>query len=79
VGISKVEVQVDDGAWMPARLGTGDLDTWRQWVAGWDAPAGTHTIRARATDGHGELQTATQAESFPSGATGWHTIQVLVA
>ena len=79
VGISKVEVQVDDGAWMPARLGTGDLDTWRQWVAGWDAPAGTHTIRARAADGHGELQTATQAESFPSGATGWHTIQVLVA
>src|SRR6266511_2601301 len=79
VGISKVEVQIDDGTWMPARLGTGDLDTWRQWVAEWDAPAGTHTIRARAADGHGELQTATQAESFPSGATGWHTIQVLVA
>jgi DMSO/TMAO reductase YedYZ molybdopterin-dependent catalytic subunit len=79
VGISKVEVQIDGGAWKPARLGAGDVDTWRQWVLSWDAPAGTHTIRARATDGHGQLQTATTAESFPSGATGWHTIHVLVA
>lgn len=79
VGISKVEVQVDGGAWMPTRLGAGDLDTWRQWVVEWDAAAGTHTIRARATDGQGQLQTSTAAESFPSGATGWHTVQVLVA
>jgi DMSO/TMAO reductase YedYZ molybdopterin-dependent catalytic subunit len=79
VGISKVEVQVDGGSWVPARLGAGDLDTWRQWVVGWDAPAGSHTIRARATGGDGQLQTSALAESFPSGATGWHTIQVLVA
>jgi Bacterial Ig domain len=79
VGISKVEVQIDGGPWTPARLGAGDEDTWRQWVLSWDAPAGTHTIRARSTDGRGQLQTATAAESFPSGATGWHTIQVLVA
>jgi DMSO/TMAO reductase YedYZ molybdopterin-dependent catalytic subunit len=78
VGISKVEAQIDSGPWMSARLGSGDPDTWRQWVVEWDAPAGAHTIRARATDGHGELQTATAAESFPSGATGWHTIRVLV-
>ena len=78
VGISKVEVQVDGGPWMPARLGASDPDTWRQWVVEWDAAAGTHTIRARATDGQGQLQTSTAAESFPSGATGWHTIQVKV-
>ena len=78
VGISKVEVQVDQGPWMPARLGPGDVDTWRQWVVDWDATAGTHTIRVRATDGKGRLQTSQLMDAFPSGATGWHTIQVKV-
>ncbi|HEX8930969.1 MAG TPA: molybdopterin-dependent oxidoreductase, partial [Actinomycetota bacterium] len=79
VGISKVEVQIDGGEWMLARLGTSDPDTWRQWVVEWDAVPGRHTIRARATDGRGQLQTSTFAESFPSGATGYHTVQVLVS
>lgn len=79
LGISKVEVQVDSGPWRPARLGTADIDTWRQWVLDWDAAPGRHTIRARATDGSGQLQTSTFAESFPSGATGYHTIRVLVS
>lgn len=79
VGISKVEVQVDAGPWMPARLGPGELDSWRQWVVEWDAPPGTHTIRARATDGRGRPQTSKTALSYPSGATGWHTIEVTVA
>jgi DMSO/TMAO reductase YedYZ molybdopterin-dependent catalytic subunit len=79
VGIDKVEVQVDGGPWVPARLGAGGLDTWRQWVVEWDATGGAHTVRARATDGGGQLQTSTPAGSFPSGATGWHTIEVQVA
>jgi DMSO/TMAO reductase YedYZ molybdopterin-dependent catalytic subunit len=79
VGISKVEVQIDGGPWLPARLGTSDPDTWRQWVAEWDAAPGKHTIRARATDGHGQLQTSKFAESYPSGATGYHSVQVLVS
>jgi DMSO/TMAO reductase YedYZ molybdopterin-dependent catalytic subunit len=78
VGISKVEVQVDQGPWMVARLGPGDVDTWRQWTADWDAAAGSHTIRVRATDGKGKLQTSSPMDSFPSGATGWHTIRVKV-
>jgi DMSO/TMAO reductase YedYZ molybdopterin-dependent catalytic subunit len=78
VGISEVEVQVDGGPWKRARLGTGDLDTWRQWVVTWDASPGEQRIRARATDGDGRLQTSVETESFPSGATGWHTIRVLV-
>jgi DMSO/TMAO reductase YedYZ molybdopterin-dependent catalytic subunit len=79
LGISKVEVQIDGGPWMPARLGTNDPDTWRQWVLEWDAAPGRHAIRARATDGHGQPQIAKFAESFPSGATGYHTVQVLVS
>jgi DMSO/TMAO reductase YedYZ molybdopterin-dependent catalytic subunit len=78
VGIAKVEVQVDEGPWLRARLGPGDVDTWRQWVVDWDATPGTHTIRVRATDGKGRLQTSKPMDAFPSGATGWHTIQVRV-
>jgi DMSO/TMAO reductase YedYZ molybdopterin-dependent catalytic subunit len=76
VGIAKVEVQLDEGPWLRARLGPGDADTWRQWVVDWDATPGTHTIRVRATDGKGRLQTSKPMDAFPSGATGWHTIQV---
>ena len=79
VGISKVEVQIDKRPWIPARLGPGERDAWRQWVVEWDATPGTHTIRARATDGSGRLQTSKPAISYPSGATGWHTIAVTVA
>ena len=36
VGVSKVEVQVDDGPWQPARLAAvPSTDTWRQWVFPW--------------------------------------------
>lgn len=78
-GIDRVEVQVDDGEWQEARLGDGTTDlTWRQWVVEWDAPAGDHEIRVRATDGTGETQTEEIAPVAPSGATGWHTISVHV-
>jgi DMSO/TMAO reductase YedYZ molybdopterin-dependent catalytic subunit len=77
-GVSKVEVQIDGRPWTPARLGPGERDTWSQWVLDWDATPGSHTIRARATDGGGRLQTSAVADSYPSGATGWHTIDVTV-
>jgi hypothetical protein len=44
----------------------------------WDAPAGTHRIQVRATDGEGEVQTDELRPPAPDGATGWHTIQVSV-
>jgi len=78
-GIADVEVQVDDGPWQPARLGSsaGD-DVWRQWVLEWDAVPGEHTIRVRATDGKGRTQTAERSPVAPDGATGHHTIRVRV-
>jgi DMSO/TMAO reductase YedYZ molybdopterin-dependent catalytic subunit len=76
-GIRAVEVQVDDGAWQPARLAADvSVDTWRQWVLDWDAPAGRHRLRVRATDGTGAVQTGADAPPAPDGATGWHTIEV---
>jgi DMSO/TMAO reductase YedYZ molybdopterin-dependent catalytic subunit len=78
-GISKVEVQVDDGAWQLATLAqVASVDTWRLWSLPWNATAGTHTLRVRATDNAGDTQTANEAPPAPDGATGWHQIGVTV-
>ncbi|WP_411267265.1 molybdopterin-dependent oxidoreductase [Actinoplanes sp. KI2] len=78
-GISKVEVQIDQGPWVAATLAdTVSSDTWRQWSYPWQATAGNHTIRVRATDGAGQTQTSTPADPAPNGATGWHSVQVTV-
>ncbi|MGE5226476.1 MAG: molybdopterin-dependent oxidoreductase [Planctomycetaceae bacterium] len=77
VGITRVEVQVDDAPWQDARLAPQDtIDTWRQWVWEWDAQPGHHFIRVRATDASGAVQPQQRVASFPSGATGWHTIDL---
>jgi DMSO/TMAO reductase YedYZ molybdopterin-dependent catalytic subunit len=78
-GIDAVEVAIDDGPWLPARLGdVPSTDTWRQWALPWDAPPGRHTLTVRATDGDGVPQTADRAEPIPNGASGWHSIVVIV-
>jgi DMSO/TMAO reductase YedYZ molybdopterin-dependent catalytic subunit len=79
-GIEMVEVQVDDEAWQPAELAVAISDaTWVQWRYGWDAAAGEHTIRVRATDGDGALQESRVTRPAPDGARGYHTITVSVA
>jgi DMSO/TMAO reductase YedYZ molybdopterin-dependent catalytic subunit len=78
VGVSKVEVQVNNGEWLPARLAAvPSTDTWRQWVLAWTPTApGSYTLRVRATDAAGSVQTTQLADVYPSGATGLHTISV---
>ncbi len=78
-GIRAVEVQIDNGPWQPAHLADEpSIDTWRQWSFDWVADGGTHTIRARSTDGTGEVQTAEVADVVPDGASGYpaRTIRV---
>ncbi|MGW6195673.1 molybdopterin-dependent oxidoreductase [Kribbella sp. NPDC055110] len=78
-GISKVEVQVDNGPWQPARLAPVDgPDTWRQWTFRWNATPGTHKLTVRATDATGELQTDRPAPPRPNGASGLHNTVVMV-
>jgi DMSO/TMAO reductase YedYZ molybdopterin-dependent catalytic subunit len=78
-GIEKVEVQVDGGAWVSATLaGTVSVDTWRQWWYRWPATPGDHTLRVRATDRTGQIQTGRSAPPAPDGATGWHTVRVSI-
>jgi DMSO/TMAO reductase YedYZ molybdopterin-dependent catalytic subunit len=79
-GISKVEVQLgEDAEWVEADLSESLSDnSWRQWSIEWDAPAGSHVIRVRATDGEGNLQTDEIVPPAPNGATGWHTVETVV-
>ena len=75
VGIEAVEVQLDAGAWQPAHLGRTELDdSWVQWDATLDVSPGDHTLKVRATNKDGQVQTAVQAAPAPNGASGWHTI-----
>lgn len=79
-GIERVEVSTDDGeTWNDASLAAQlDIDAWRQYVYDWEAQPGEHTLKVRATDGEGETQTKTEAPPHPSGATGYHTVEVTV-
>jgi DMSO/TMAO reductase YedYZ molybdopterin-dependent catalytic subunit len=80
VGISRVEVRVDDGPWVEADLAVEDtIDTWRQWKVLTRLEPGDRRLQVRATDADGVTQPEARAEPFPDGATGWHTIAVNVA
>lgn len=79
VGVSGVEVQIDDGPWQSATLATAiSTDTWVQWSLPWVAAAGEHTLRCRATSTAGETQTETRTPPAPDGATGWSEVRVTV-
>ncbi|HLA65585.1 MAG TPA: molybdopterin-dependent oxidoreductase, partial [Candidatus Saccharimonadales bacterium] len=70
-GVSRVEVQVDNGAWTDATLSTPiSPATWVQWLYRWQATSGDHLIRVRATDLTGEVQPATVTPPAPDGARG---------
>ena len=79
-GIRTVQVQIDDGPWQDATL-SGELgvDTWRQWSFAWPAAAaGIHTIRCRAIDADGIVQTDQVQGVMPDGSTGLDSRQVTV-
>lgn len=79
VGVSAVQVKVDDGPWQQATLADAiSADTWRQWRFAWEATPGAHTLRVRATDAKGKVQTAAVQDVVPDGATGLHSVRVTV-
>ena len=71
-GISKVEVQIDNGPWQEAELRTPPLSplTWVQWRFAWQAQPGQHQVRVRAYDGEGNLQETRETPPHPNGASG---------
>lgn len=78
-GISKVEVQIDEGSWQEAQLAavTGP-DTWRQWRLDWSPQPGDYVVRVRATDAGGTLQSEEVAAVAPNGATGYDSRRIRV-
>lgn len=74
-GVARVEVQLDGGEWVEAQLTSPLSDkAWVQWKAEFQAGAGPHQARVRATDGTGTTQTPNQSRPAPNGATGHHEI-----
>jgi len=72
-GISAVEIQVDEGEWMPAQLKTPLSDTtWTLWRFDWAFTPGQHTFRVRAKDRAGRSQVESNTPVRPDGATGIH-------
>jgi DMSO/TMAO reductase YedYZ molybdopterin-dependent catalytic subunit len=81
-GISKVEYSADNGArWSEATFDPPLSPlTWVIWRASWTPPAeGSYTLKVRATDLTGKVQDKTEAGSYPSGASGYHSIQVSIS
>lgn len=80
-GVQAVEWSADGGrSWTPADLKPPLSPlTWVLWTATWSPAAeGVAKLVVRARDGGGRLQTSDQQPSYPSGATGYHRIQVTV-
>jgi len=81
-GISKVEYSTDGGTnWSVADLGAPLSSlTWVLWNANWTPrQVGANVLQVRAVDGTGVPQQATASASYPSGASGYHTIRVDVS
>jgi DMSO/TMAO reductase YedYZ molybdopterin-dependent catalytic subunit len=81
-GIEKVEISVDGSlTWRTATLQPAlSPDSWVLWTWQWTPMLpGTYTLVVRATDGTGQLQISTKQGTVPNGATGYHTIMVVVA
>jgi hypothetical protein len=80
-GILKVEVSTDGGStWETASL-KDPLSgyTWVFWATEWNPPSnGDYRIMVRATDKTDKVQTATLQDPFPSGATGYHIVDITV-
>jgi DMSO/TMAO reductase YedYZ molybdopterin-dependent catalytic subunit len=81
-GISAVEYSTDGGkTWIPATFKTPlSQMTWVLWQADWTPGAeGAYDLRVRATDSAHALQSAQSASSYPSGASGYHTVRIAVS
>jgi DMSO/TMAO reductase YedYZ molybdopterin-dependent catalytic subunit len=80
-GIKAVEVSLDGGGtWQRAALRRELAPAaWRQWRLPWQpASSGKVQLTVRAVDGRGKVQTAAEAPPHPSGASGYHQIEVVV-
>jgi DMSO/TMAO reductase YedYZ molybdopterin-dependent catalytic subunit len=74
--IAKVEVQIDDGPWIPATIDRSEEadNAWRIWSVDWDRPSsGEHRITSRATDFKGNVQPAMNDPWIANKRTYWES------
>jgi DMSO/TMAO reductase YedYZ molybdopterin-dependent catalytic subunit len=79
VGVDAVQVQVDDGPWLDATLGS-DIgpDAWRPWSLTWQATPGRRRLRVRCRPVGGDWQDDRPATPYPHGVRGIHEVTVHV-
>lgn len=78
-GISKVEVQVDNGPWEQAALRSPLSQlTWIIWRYDWPFRSGKHTFTVRCYEGTGNPQISTPSPAEPNGATGLHSRSMML-
>jgi DMSO/TMAO reductase YedYZ molybdopterin-dependent catalytic subunit len=80
-GVSKVEISLDGGDWEEVEIFSNPmpLQMWAFWKYVWKNPSkGKRTVKVRATDGSGNVQTSIEKPELPDGATGYHFIDVTV-
>lgn len=76
--IKNVEIKIDNGAWMPAKIDRSPRDryTWRFFTFDWKNPEpGEHTIVSRATDEDGRVQPSADAPEIRLKKTYWEANQ----
>lgn len=77
--IARVEVQIDSGPWMMARIDTSSSPNasryaWRFWTFDWGTPApGEHRVRSRAFDLDGNVQPPPDDPFLNSRRTYWES------
>jgi DMSO/TMAO reductase YedYZ molybdopterin-dependent catalytic subunit len=81
-GVSRVEISTDGGNhWQEVEIFSNPMPSqvWALWKYVWrNPPKGKHTIKVRATDGRGKVQTSLEHGEWPDGATGYHSVEVTV-
>jgi DMSO/TMAO reductase YedYZ molybdopterin-dependent catalytic subunit len=78
-GVARVEVSTDGGrSWADARLHKPlSPYAWTQWAYRWTPPrSGTYRVTCRATNGVGATQDSRRRPPHPSGASGYHAVQI---
>ncbi|MDR7518545.1 MAG: molybdopterin-dependent oxidoreductase [Armatimonadota bacterium] len=80
-GIQEVEFSTDGGkTWSRAEVkkALGPY-TWVLWAAVWTPSGpGEYTLKVRAKDGTGVIQSSQETPTLPDGASGYHTIRIRV-
>ena len=79
LGVTRVELSVDEGQWQACELGDElSPSSWRHWQFRWDPSPGRHVLRVRAWSPEG-VQVVGDGAPFPRGAAGHHVVATTVA